>query len=382
MVKRESSVLAAAIGGILLPRHFSTLTRGGVVEVPNFLSSGQTNALRRDIKQLRDLGEFEASGLRNNSEQDGPIEAYGESDRLVRIITHDLGGDIMARTEFDDILESLRAELSSSLGLTLSCAEQYYSIYGPGSYLACHMDERHEDTKGDRGWESRSRRSVSWLVYLSEEDWEIPGGAGSGGNFRGYVRSECQTAARCGSHEGDLQVGWLARAEGDEPVFLDSWVQSKATPEVDSSVKGGDVLWRPLSQLYCTSFTGNRDAVSPAFSSDSESWPVPADGVGFTANELQAAFAAQLHVPLRGLFSATDSVFHRDDLDLEEDGKQPDDPWGSQRVVDVSPSGGKLVLFDSVAVPHEVLPVASGERFAVAGWFHERQQSFPEWFGT
>ena len=48
-------------------------------------------------------------------------------------------------------------------------------------------------------------------------------------------------------------------------------------------------------------------------------------------------------------------------------------------VVDVNPAGGTLVLFDSVAVPHEVLPVIRGERLALAGWFHEAQQEWPSW---
>ena len=43
-------------------------------------------------------------------------------------------------------------------------------------------------------------------------------------------------------------------------------------------------------------------------------------------------------------------------------------------VVDVAPTGGTLVVFDSVALPHEVLPSRGRERWAVSGWFHEDQQ--------
>ena len=46
----------------------------------------------------------------------------------------------------------------------------------------------------------------------------------------------------------------------------------------------------------------------------------------------------------------------------------------------MSPAGGTLVLFDAVSVGHEVLPVVRGERVALAGWFHERQQEWPDWF--
>ena len=34
------------------------------------------------------------------------------------------------------------------------------------------MDERHEELKGARGWTTRNRRSVSWLLYLSDDGWD------------------------------------------------------------------------------------------------------------------------------------------------------------------------------------------------------------------
>ena len=47
---------------------------------------------------------------------------------------------------------------------------------------------------------------------------------------------------------------------------------------------------------------------------------------------------------------------------------------GEYMVRDVAPLGGTLVLFDSVALPHEVLATVRRERFACSGWFHEDQQ--------
>ena len=44
---------------------------------------------------------------------------------------------------------------------------------------------------------------------------------------------------------------------------------------------------------------------------------------------------------------------------------------GGERVLDVSPEGGSLVLFDSVSVPHEVLATRGRVRIAASGWFHE-----------
>ena len=45
---------------------------------------------------------------------------------------------------------------------------------------------------------------------------------------------------------------------------------------------------------------------------------------------------------------------------------------GGERVRDVAPMGGTLVLFDSVSIPHEVLATKGTERFACSGWFHEK----------
>ena len=45
---------------------------------------------------------------------------------------------------------------------------------------------------------------------------------------------------------------------------------------------------------------------------------------------------------------------------------------------DILPTGGSLVVFDSVCVPHEVLAVtASRPRVAATGWFHEELPGIP-----
>jgi hypothetical protein len=45
---------------------------------------------------------------------------------------------------------------------------------------------------------------------------------------------------------------------------------------------------------------------------------------------------------------------------------------GDPAFVDVAPIGGRLLLFDSAAVEHEVLPVHSSERWALSAWFMRR----------
>ena len=46
----------------------------------------------------------------------------------------------------------------------------------------------------------------------------------------------------------------------------------------------------------------------------------------------------------------------------------------------MQPLGGTLLLFDSAAVLHQVLETLAGERWAMAGWFHEQSQPVPSWF--
>ena len=91
-----------------------------------------------------------------------------------------------------------------------------YSRYGPGASLARHIDERHEELKGVRGWRESGRRSVSWLVYLNE-NWRPD----DGGALRCFERA-ARPASRVGATaNGDLQVGWL-KGPTERPVFLDA----------------------------------------------------------------------------------------------------------------------------------------------------------------
>ena len=141
-------------------------------------------------------------------------------------------------------------------------------------------------------------------------------------------------------------------------------------PLTSGVVDGSDdgCRWRSESGLYCVR-GGQRCYLTAGFTANSPSWPAPAASVasdgGVSEAELASAFAAQLPASLRPSFTGVAQV-----------------PQVRQQVVEVPPAGGTLVLFDSVTVPHEVIPVTDGERLAVAGWFHEPTQQFPEWYGT
>jgi len=378
---------------------FALISQGGVVAAHAFVPAELVEKMRADALALEDAGEFACSGLSNSAR--GTAQAFGYADRIVRAIRPDLGGDRAARKEFGRYLDALCREAGTALGRSLICAEQYYSIHRGGAFLPRHMDEKHEELKGDRGWATSHRRSLSWLVYLSSDD--VVGGA-----FRGYFRDLAEGSHGVGIHDGNIQVGWLARGDGvstsrigaSEPVFLDAWVQAsspptgllvlsrsfaQATDGKEAVARDGGVLQvpdgvdvlsagHPLSALYRVRQTGEREWLSAGFDAraclTSPPHPYrggsPGSSTGALWKWLQGALAQQLPPALRDRFSSTEAVPH--------EGGAP------MRVVDVNPVGGTLVMFDAVALPHEVLPTMAGERVAIAGWLHEEQPAFPDWF--
>lgn len=347
----------------MVPDYYN-LARGGLCVQQRWLDGCLLDGLREDVHRLQGAGLFVPSGVATA----GADGIYSTSDRRVCVLSPPNRGDT-ARWQFERRLDSVRTELEVALGRQqLTTAERYFSLLGPGQRLGQHMDERHEETKGERGWEATTRRSISWLVYLSDPGWDEDGGAGAGGHLRARCRS---STTGCGAHAANLQVGWLeggglvgsAADEGSEecvPVFLDSW-RRVAAAEAASGRR-----WVACSALYRVDACGKREYLTGPFSQHSPSWPavLPSGDGGMTPAAFAEALRAQLPSDLRGAFSGIEAESAR------------------QQVVEVSPAGGTLVLFDSVAVPHEVLPTLRGERVALAGWFHEAQQSFPAWYGT
>ena len=322
---------------------------GGVFVLEGWVSAWLAGRLRRDALDLRDGGAFAASGVGNlGSER----RDFGDEDRVVCALGVGVGGDEDARATLDAHLEVVRRELSTSLRRDLVVEEQYYSIHGPGAFLARHMDERHEALKGREGYETDSRRSVSWLCYLNDAT-DATGGALQAWGRRG--------AARVGADDYNLQVGWI----GTRPVFLDAYVRCRRGKTEASRPSGRrdfhDDDDQALYAMYVRSDTARR-YVSDAFGPDSPSWLASSAGDDATPDACHRALAAQVDVRDRAAYR---SVEARDDDAVR---------------VPCAPAG-TLVLFDSVAVPHEVPPTETGERVACAGWFHEPQQQPPDWYG-
>ena len=159
---------------------------------------------------------------------------------------------------------------------------------------------------------------------------------------RGVFRDRRGPLGYVTSSAGDVQVGWLPR---NRPVFLDAYVRD-----------GDDARYG----LYVVDGRERR-YVSEPFSGASPAWTAACGGrAELDADAFHAALGAM--TPEAG-YRSVECV---------------DDP--DQYVVDVATRAGTLVLFDTVASPHEVLPTEAGARVAAAGWFHEPAQEPPDWY--
>lgn len=318
---------------------FQSVACGRVAVVDNFLARDVVAALRSDAEELWDAGLYSAPT------RDTQLKRRNERFVLRGSVWRDFGvGRGNARSRVASTMDRVRDACAARLGRadlarTAPARHEFsYTRFAPGASLARHVDEHHEETKGTEGWRVPTRRSVTWLVYLNEQEV-------TGGRLRAYERRRpIAVGDRVGATaDGDLQVGWLRASAADpveRPVFLASRLADKAG---NCALRVGDaVVSRPFH-------------ASPALY-------VNADFV------LQALF---LDPSLARRFQRLEQL--RTPLN-------PDPPIQDEYDArDVAPLAGRLVIYDSVAVPHEVLAVEGGApRFAMAGWFHEGQQAMHE----
>jgi len=289
-------------------------------------------------------------------------------------------GDGRSRQQFAVLMESLRRQLAVDLGRpTLGLDrertnEMSYSRYGPGAFLPRHTDEHHGELKkahpvasGDenlRRVTSKSltatadassaassdrptRRSVTWLVYLNDDDWDADV---DGGQLRVHERAAFSDQP-VGARGADLQVGWL-KATGslpEQPVFLDASLPGRSNC----------ALW------IIDDSNGRRRDLGKPFPSNPGLYLAGGD-----------ALARILLIRAAGGSDSDAERFHLVDAPKSAASRYlpspgPEGVDGGERVLDISPKGGTLVLFDSVSLPHEVLASVGRERLAVTGWFHE-----------
>jgi len=254
--------------------------------------------------------------------------------------------------------------------------------------------------------------SISWLLYLSDPRWtEIE----NGGSLRCFPQAGTIFRSPCGSHEGNIQVGWLISEPelGDiassnsrkVPVYLDCWMQSSELKKsglfasamyIIREKSVSKILKKSTERQYITNLFDVHDrqlaaiqkrtsrltyTAASASASDSDSAVSMPLSFSF-ADKTMSSESTRLKLERGECFvSAEDFIDPRnsakfiliEDNDLWADGGIPEGSF----IEDIEPKSGRLVLFDSVSLPHEVMITKAGERLALAGWFHEKQQSFP-----
>jgi hypothetical protein len=218
-----------------------TINKGMAYQAHGWLDETSVQSLLKEVDALNASGSFAPSGLSNSAKAKSAGQGFGKQDRAVCPVdwwasslhndpagdTEDTGGLDHVATIVGPRLQALRTGLSQLLTRpTLADAslahECYYSRSSPGAFLRRHLDERHEELKGSKGWLLSSRRSISWLVYLTDKEWspQVNGGA-----LRTYPQMQVPSVAT-GCHQDNLQIGWLHTAADAHPVFLDASVPS------------------------------------------------------------------------------------------------------------------------------------------------------------
>ena len=388
---------ATAAEALTLPGDvIAQIESGRVVTIPNWISEVEVRALRADAAACFQDGCFKADALATyGQKKKGGFDPA--SDRMVMPSFYpskgtdgpwvdSAVGDASTRMGFKSKMASLKAALSKQLQDRPTLAESVpqthemsYTRYGPGAFLPRHTDEHHGELKkkfpvasGDENLKrltsiaaggsssssgsgagggggggtgkkpSTTRRSVTWLVYLNE-GWQ----PADGGQLRVHERAQ-PAAARVGARGPDLQIGWLRATEKDdeEPVFLDA--RRGGGSNCCLYACGADGRQRDLS--------AKPFAASPAL--------YLAGGDVFAKRLLVDEPADQARFHLVDAPKSAASAL------LPQPGEAGED--GGERIRDIAPRAGTLVLFDSVSIPHEVLPSLGKERWACSGWFHEK----------
>lgn len=223
-------------------------------------------------------------------------------------------------------------------------------------------------TIGPRGWLLPSRRSLSWLIYLSDtsegdtggEDWDAKINGGLLRTFpQKHYRQHDETAnnsihfentADCGSHNGNLQVGWLLAYENEEderqsithPVFLDSWF------DFTNPYTG---ITEPHCILYIAREQPGQNNHNPMeieyITGPWSTEAVPGNVLEFLHNRAKLESSDQSVSPSLFLNQKYASQFSLlEDRQAWMEGNIPD----GAEIEDFVPTRGTLVVFDSVTV--------------------------------
>lgn len=219
----------------LLPTSaYSTIQDGKIAVIPNFIPEHEIVPLRADAQNLWEDGRFSTDAL----------AGYGSTgkfdptkDRAVLRLPqwkNESSGNFSNRQRLGALMANVRKELAYNLnrpnldkGLATTMygkgsTEISYTRFGQGAFLRRHVDEHHEELKSVDGWSKPTRRSISWLMYLNDFNWD---GRKDGGQLRCFARQQRPNGRIGATSNGDLQIGWLRATAVDpkeRPVYLDS----------------------------------------------------------------------------------------------------------------------------------------------------------------
>ena len=381
---------------------YDTIQQGKIAVIPDFLPKSEIMALQRDAEEMYTSNHFSTDAL----------SSYGSSgtfdpakDRTVLKLSQWKNialGDWSVRKQFSARIHDLRSDLSLNLqrpgllrGTSISTyggegsTEISYTRFGPGAYLKRHVDEHHEELKGTAGWSKPTRRSLSWLIYLNE-NWNTDR---NGGCLRCYERtSDHAISHRVGSRpNGDLQIGWLRPSIQDpmeRPVFLDA----QCVSENNMQINNYNNIDATTNQHYCAMYIDDPNMTSRATTTTTMT-SVPKYYITQLFSAHPTLFVAGGEFLTQQLLVQRKDYAHR--FYFIEPPKSLITDWIGQirrgsstknishsnyhtddeSSMDIAPMAATLVLFDSVTLPHEVLPSLHRPRWATSGWMHEDQQS-------
>ena len=207
-------------------------------------------------------------------------------------------------------------------------------------------------------------------------DWDA---LENGGMLRTFPQNN---TAHCGTHNGNLQIGWLLAIENKDsdnddptrtlithPVFLDCWHEFQNP--YNGELEHQNILYivhKPSNSNISDSNTNQIEHITVPWMSDA------IGGNMMTFLQQRALLESDpRHSEERLFIKQNDASQFRllEDRESWEKGLKPD----GAMIEDILPKRGRLVVFDSVALPHEVTPVIKGFRSALAGWFHEETQA-------
>ncbi|CAB9496364.1 2OG-Fe(II) oxygenase [Seminavis robusta] len=344
------------VNGLVSPEAIEQIRHGQVSITHGWLPPDLTKSLKKDAQFLFQQGHFRPDGLTNTALSKNRQGFSAAADRQTfrgGAGWNDNEGNLEARQEFAKRMRELRLQLARGLDRPTLATERTvkhemtFNWYEPGAKLGRHLDEHHEETKGLKGWMLPTRRSVTWLVYLNDGWLDSEGGA-----LRTFPR-ETKSTHPVGSHNGNLQVGWLNK---NEPVFLDAFRPS-----------GGSALYK----LNDNSSSGTKILSVADFDVPRQ----PIDFSAFLEKQHRTSFEQISTARLDPRFAATSNK--NDNTQIAKLAKSSSQETVLQQQndghhLDIVPAAGTLVLFDSVTLPHLVRDVTgTRQRIAATGWFHE-----------